>query len=49
MDNEFPDPEDEFDLEHEDEYEILREIEGLIIVFHNKVDFLMKNFICLML
>ncbi|XP_058807276.1 chromosome transmission fidelity protein 18 homolog isoform X2 [Phymastichus coffea] len=28
MDNEFPDPEDEFDLEHEDEYEVLRELEA---------------------
>ena len=30
MDNEFPDPEDDFDLMHEDEYELLRELEGRI-------------------
>lgn len=28
MDNDFPDPDEEFDLLHEDEYELLREIEG---------------------
>ncbi|XP_054012649.1 chromosome transmission fidelity protein 18 homolog [Hylaeus anthracinus] len=29
MDPEFPDPDEEFDLDHEDEYEVLREIEEL--------------------
>ncbi|XP_076672532.1 uncharacterized protein LOC143371336 [Andrena cerasifolii] len=29
MDSEFPDPDEEFDLVHEDEYELLREIEDL--------------------
>ena len=29
MDSEFPDPDEEFDLIHEDEYELLREIEDL--------------------
>ncbi|XP_043248448.1 chromosome transmission fidelity protein 18 homolog [Colletes gigas] len=29
MDSEFPDPDEEFDLIHEDEYEVLREIEEL--------------------
>lgn len=28
MDSEFPDPDEEFDLAHEDDYEVLREIEG---------------------
>ncbi|XP_017754396.1 PREDICTED: chromosome transmission fidelity protein 18 homolog [Eufriesea mexicana] len=31
MDSEFPDPDEEFDLIHEDEYEVLREIEELEI------------------
>lgn len=29
MNSEFPDPDEEFDLVHEDEYELLREIEGI--------------------
>lgn len=29
MDSEFPDPDEEFDLVHEDEYEVLKEIEGI--------------------
>lgn len=29
MDSEFPDPNEEFDLVHEQEYEILKEIEGI--------------------
>lgn len=28
MDSDFPDPDEEFDLVHEDEYEVLKEIEG---------------------
>lgn len=28
MEDEFPDFEDEYDLVHEDEYEVLRELEG---------------------
>lgn len=28
MDFEFPDPDEEFDLIHEEEYEVLKEIEG---------------------
>lgn len=39
MDSEFLDPDEEFDLIHEDEYELLREIEGkrtitLLPAFH---------------
>ena len=29
MESEFPDPNEEFDLVHEEEYEILKEIEGI--------------------
>lgn len=29
MDSEFPDPDEEFDLVHEEEYEVLKEIEGI--------------------
>ena len=28
MDNEFPDPDEEFDLAHEDDFELLNELEG---------------------
>lgn len=32
MDSEFPDPDEEFDLVHEEEYEVLKEIEGIRII-----------------
>ena len=32
MANEFPDPDEEFDLMHEDDFEVLRELEGNLLL-----------------